>query len=159
MKPFKTRRRLAFVILVLGLWTFFEPLVTFSKPIYGRTQWSAWNIVSQLRDGRLLHLPDMLPDLFLNSVFLIPWSYLLMLLALLALCLPRPQKVLRAIGGIGGIISLENIWWAHFDFSMLFFKSVDMLEKGGIRYALAMYVYAAVLPAILYISINESLDS
>lgn len=36
---------------------------------------------------------------------------------------------------------------------------VDMLWKDGIRYSLAMYVSAAVLPALLYISVNESLDA
>ncbi len=85
IQPFhKTRRQLAVVVIAIGLSTFFLPMVILDSPIMNRTEWSAWDIASNV----CRHTLPVSSGHFDEGLLEIALLYILMVLALAALYLP-----------------------------------------------------------------------
>src|SRR5438270_11518406 len=115
--------------------------------VLGRTQWSGFNIMSQVYAGKLPLSP---------VAFDIAASYLLMLLAVVALCLPHARKALLVIGVIGIICSS---WALEMGRSLLFAwltSSDGTLRTWSVSYGPAMYAVEIVLSVLLLISVSEN---
>jgi hypothetical protein len=157
MKPFsKTRRRLAAVILALGLSTFFMPLFSVSPPVMGRSVWTAWNLASHVYAQRS-PFADVSFTLGLSGVALV---YVLMLCGLVAIVLPRPKKVLVAIAVFGSIAGYDPFYWGHSMFARWLFRSAGM-KIGAVQYEPGIYMLIPIMPALLYVllSRNWTLDN
>jgi hypothetical protein len=135
-----------FLMLAFGLSTFFMPLATTDPPILAKTEWSALDLLSQIYSGKLP---------FSAVAFDIASTYLLMLLALAALLLPRPRKPLLLIS-ILGIVS--SSWALEMGHSLLFswFTRIDRtLKTIHVSYAIAVYALEIVMSALLLIAIRD----
>ena len=137
----------AFLVTLFGLCTFFAPLARTNPSVLGRTQWSGFNIMSQVYAGKLP----------LSSVALdVAASYLLMLLAVVALFLPHARKTVLVIS-IAGIIC--STWALEMGHSLLFHwftRSDGTLRTLSVTYAPAMYAVEIVLSILLLISVSEN---
>ena len=96
VKPFgKTKRQMAFVVLVIGVSTLFGTLVNVSPPVMDRSQWTSWQILFEVYRCNL-PIPGGSFDLGLIDI---AGTYLLIVLSLAALLISQPQRVLKVIGG------------------------------------------------------------
>jgi hypothetical protein len=93
---FGTARAFGFFVTAFGLCTFFAPLASTNPAVLGRTEWSALDILKHLYDGSLRFSP---------VAFGVLSTYLLMLFAIAALCLPRPRNPLLTLSVLGIICS------------------------------------------------------
>jgi hypothetical protein len=142
-----TARAPAFLVSLFGVCTFFTPLARTNPSVLGRTQWSSFNIMSQVYAGKLP----------LSSVALdIAASYLLMLLALVALCLPHARKALLVIGLIGIICSSWALEMGHSLLFAWFTRSDGTLQTQSVSYAPAMYAIEIVLSVLVLLSVSEN---
>ena len=154
MKPFgRTRKHIAIVIVAIGLSTFFVPLFSASPSFAGRTHWSAWNLASQVCASR----PPVADIVFNNVLLGIVLTYPLMLCALVAV-LAGSQKAVVAIAVIGSISGYEPFYWGHVNFARIFLRSAG-IQWHSIRYEPGIVVLAAVMPALLYVSLSKTLDA
>jgi len=49
MRPLgKRRKQLALLVIAIGIYTFFVPMVVLDPPVLNRTEWSALNIASNI---------------------------------------------------------------------------------------------------------------
>ena len=151
IQPFgATRRRLAFVIIALGVCTLFLRLATISPPTWGRSEWSVFGIFSEIRTG---NLP------FDARMAYFAETYVLLLIALIFLFFPSVHKLLALVAGLGTISSN----WAFYrgDLTLLetFYSYREWSQGvGTIMYGPALYILAIAMPALLLICINEDLD-
>jgi hypothetical protein len=137
----------AFLVTLFGLCTFFEPLARTNPTVLGRTQWSSFNIMSPVYAG----------ELPLSSVaFDIAVSYLLMLLAVVAVCLPHARKALLTISVIGIICSSWVLEMGHDLLFAWFTRSDGTLRTLSVSYAPAMYLVEIVPSVLLLISVSEN---
>jgi hypothetical protein len=137
----------AFLVSLFGLCTFFAPLARTNPSVLGRTQWSGFNIMSQIYAGRLPASPDAID---------IAASYLLMLLAIVALCLPHARKPLLLIGLIGIICSSWALEMGHSLLFAWFTRSDGTLWTLSVSYAPAMYAVETVVSVLVLISVSEN---
>ena len=129
----RRKRSFAFLIVVGGILTFFLPLVTTDPPVMGRTRWSGWNIACQVQAGNLppvRHYSER--NEFLLSIPLMAAAiYLLLVVALIALCFSCSPEVLAKIAVVGWFtswfwrgdrISFEEMFygdWSYHNFSLV----------------------------------------
>ena len=85
-------------------------------------------------------------------------AYLLLLFALIALYFSRSQKLLKVIGLIGCLLSLEALGRGEESFRLMFFGWVPAHGNPTVEYGSAMYVLLLALSALLLISMLDSLD-
>jgi hypothetical protein len=147
LRSLGTARGPAFLVTLFGLCTFFEPIVRTNPFVLGRTQWSGFNIMSQVYAGKLPLSP---------VAFDIAASYLLMLLVVVALCLPHARRALLAIGVIGIICSSWALEMGHELLFAWFTRSDGTLRTLSVSYAPAMYAVEIVLSVLLLISVSEN---
>ena len=94
------RRLLAISILVLGLTTFFIPLISTDPAVMGTGSWSLWNVVAAVQNGTLTNPPNL-------NFIVIPGSiYVLMAVDLLGLCF----STLFSVSKVQATISLIGAW-------------------------------------------------
>lgn len=145
--PLGTGRTCAFFATAFGLCTFFAPLASANPAVLGRTEWSGLDILKHLYDGSLRVSP---------VVFDVLSTYLLMLFAIAALCLPRPRTPLLALSVLGVICSS---WALEVGHHMLF----DRFSNPGstprtLSYGPAMYAIEIVMSVLLLVSVNGAED-
>jgi hypothetical protein len=104
-------RSSALFVIVLGLLTFFAPLVTLDRPVLDTTHWSAFQIVWEMYQGNLhAYECERCGEPQIRALAALPVSitaiYVLMVVALLPLTVPYALDTVAAIAGLGGIISL-----------------------------------------------------
>ena len=141
--PLGTARTFAFFVTAFGLCTFFAPLASANPAVLGRTEWSGLNILKHVYDGSSRLSP---------VAFDVLSSYLLMLFAILALCLPRPRKALLTLSVLGIICSS---WVLEMGHHTLF----DWFNNPGntprtVSYGPAMYAIEIVMSVLLLVSVN-----
>src|SRR5438552_8821609 len=99
----RRKRSFAFLIVVGGILRFFLRLVTTDPPVMGRTRWSGWNIACQVQAGNMppvRHYSER--NEFLLSIPLMAATiYLLLVVALIALCFSCSPEVLAKIAVVG----------------------------------------------------------
>ena len=152
-----TRKLLAFCLLAMGLYTFFMPLVSIHPAVMSRTEWSAWDICSNIFYGKLRPSPGMFGYLLTN----IALQYLVMLImsALTALSFSRSRKLLMIIGVVGIGCGIEARESGHQFFGGMFFPgSFAALTGAGVEYGPAMIAPSIIIAALVLISITEAID-
>ena len=142
-----TARVFAFFVAAFGLCTFFTPLASSNPAVLGRTEWSGLDILKHLYDGSLRFSP---------VAFDVLSTYLLMLFAIAALCLPRPRKPLLALSALGIICSSWALEMGH---HTLF----DWFSNPGstpttVSYGPAIYAIEIVMSVLLLVSVNGAED-
>jgi len=149
-KPFgKPRKRFCLLLILLGVCTFFLPMIILDSPTVNRTEWSPWNIVSKVFEGEL-PVPGGSFDLELIAMALI---YVLMPFALMAVFRPGPPKALLVISSIG--IGLDG---ALRHGLLLGLWHMDMFGTRYMRAGLALWVLVSIMPALLAICFAPNLD-
>jgi hypothetical protein len=137
----------AFLVSLFGVCTFFTPLARTNPSVLGRTQWSGFNIMSQVYAGKLPFSP---------VAFDIAASYVLMLSAVVALFLPHARKTLLVIGVSGIICSSWALEMGHDLLFAWFTRSDGTLRTLRVSYAPAIYAVEIVLSVLLLISVSEN---
>src|SRR5262249_37778206 len=130
------RKRLCFFLILLGICTFFLPIIFLDSPVLNRTAWSPWNIASTFFEGELPVLGGGF-DLDLIAMALI---YFLMPLALIAVFRPGLPKALYVISWIGVVLDAG------------FGRGPWATETFGHRHmmpGLAWWVLVCVMPGLL----------
>jgi hypothetical protein len=151
IKPLgKRRKQLAFLVIAIGVCTFFVPLTDIDPPVLGRTQWSALNIASQIYQQKL-PVPQGRFDPGLTEITLI---YVFMMFALVALAFSLAPEVLRVIALFGTVLSSLAKWWGS-AFVWTFFGYFGAVANWRVRPGPAWYVLPFVMPALLLISLIE----
>lgn len=158
----------ALLVIAIGLYTFFLPLVTINPPVLGRARWSAMHIAWETWQGKLpepsgSHLPRFL-DFALSYTSLggIALAYLLLLVALATVFSPGYQKALKLTSLIGLAAVGMAFKFALSDFARLFFgiRRTTVEWNGDIGYGAAMYAILGVMAALLLVSMTAaSLDA
>jgi hypothetical protein len=159
--PFGPKRRtLTLGVLLVGVLTFFVPLVTTDPPVLGRSQWSVFDMVwhicqrelppSRYWSLKLIYLP-------LDCFFI----YLLFLSAILLLRFPNLHKQLARISVLG-IFLLAEMWqWDKDSFEVTFYGHVSYQNLSSIRhvgFGQLTLVLIAIWGTVLFIATNENLD-
>ena len=135
----------AFLVAGLGLATFFMPLIRTNPAVMGRTQWSGANIGSELVRGSLDFSP---------VAFDIVCGYLLLLVALVALCFPRPRKALLVTSLFGVMCSNWALQMSRYSLFDWFVKASSGLQLLHIANAPAMYALSLAMSLLLLISVS-----
>jgi len=146
-------KRSAFVILASGLCTFFTPIFSTTTSDVKRTGWSPWRIASQM-NAQNVRPSDILFNMTVSGLAIV---YALMLCGLVAISFPRPRKALVSIAVIGSIVGYDPYYWGYHDFTGTLFRSMGVM--GAVRYEPGIYILAAIMPLLLYVSLKENLDS
>lgn len=146
-------RRLALAILAGGLCTFFAPLFSTGTPGVDWVGWSPWMIASRV-EGRHVDLLDVVFNQSLSGLLVV---YPLMLCGLVAIGFPRPRKALVAIAAFGSFAGYEPFYWGHYNSTGRLFRSLGV--TGAVHYEPAIYVLAAVMPALLWVSLSGPWDA
>jgi hypothetical protein len=104
-------RSSALLVLVLGLLTFFVPLVTVDRPVLDTTHWSAFKIVWEMYRGNLhADTCERCGELPVRALLALPVTitatYLLMVVAPVPLSVPYALDTVAALAELGAINSL-----------------------------------------------------
>lgn len=148
------------LLMAIGLFTFFVPIVTTDVPVHGRSDWAAVDFL-RARADRWLPAPG--PFHVHAVLYVIGALYLLMILTLLLLALPSPRKPLMLVATVGAALSVGCMRWAYQDFSWLLYGrfSYAWISNGpggfarslvgweGFRYDGALAVLVLIMPALV----------
>jgi len=143
------RKRFCFLLISLGVCTFFLPMIILDSPVLNRTEWSALNIASKVYEGKL-PVPE---GSFDGDLIEMAVLYLLMPFALLAVYRPGPPKALFVISSIGVGFDLWRL--RHLTWGM----DIDAFGPRHMRAGLAWWILAAIMPALLAICFATNLDT
>ena len=146
------RKRLACVLISLGICSSFLPIVILDPPVLNRTEWSALNVASKVYEGKL-PVPGSSFDLELIAIAMI---YLLMPFALIALYRPGPPKALKVICGMGAIL---DVVFRRGPYGMdTFGLGTGYFAPGHMRAGPAWWILPWIMPALLAICFAKNLD-
>ncbi len=159
----KRRKRLALLVLALGIGTFFLPMVVVDPPILNRAEWSPLDIAAAVW-SRKLPVPHGSFDPGLLEIALI---YALMIASLAALFLPRSPKVLPIISIVGSLLSWLSRWW-NVTFRWTFFPYFGQvheilawnahIKEWHMRVGPAWWILPWIVPALLALCFAKDLD-
>ena len=148
----KNRKRLALLMIAIGIYTFFAPMVVVDPPILNRTEWSALDIVLNVYDGRL-PVPG---GSFDDGLLQIALIYVLMILAVAVLYVPGSRRALLAISAIGfAISSLAKFWNSTFHRT---FGYYGHMQEWHMSRGVAWWILPWVMPALVAICFSKTLD-
>jgi hypothetical protein len=166
-EPLGARRRLlALLVSALGLLTFFVPLVSIDPPVAGRTYWSPFNVADEMYQGRLPKPTwcERCGEPIVSSVVALPLDisidYLILVLALAALCFPESPG---SLGGLAFTAAMGS-GWAHKSRSTGFartFYGRDVSYLGSVSHIHCGWLTVALLCSMVvlfYISLTPALD-
>jgi len=146
------RKRLALGVVLIGLCTAGLPMVILDPPLLNKSQWTPLNIALKVYQRELPVSRGSLDDSVIEMAFI----YLLMLLALMALSIPGPPKLLKGISGFGFVLSTLVKFWHH---SFLNMFGWQYFGPGHLRPGPAWWILPWVMPALLAICFAKNLDS
>ena len=154
MKPLgERRRRFALLVIAMGIYTFFVPLIIVDPPVLNRTEWSALNIASTIYE-RKLPVPGGRFDVGLLQIALV---YVLMLPALITLYLPGPPRALMVISTIGfAFSSFARFWSGTFYRTFGYYGHMQQWHMRGGR---AWWIVPWIMPALVAICLTERSDA
>ena len=145
------RKRFGFLILLIGLSTFFSPIVTLNPPLLNRADWSPFHMASAVF-ARELPVPN---GHFDEAVIEIGLLYVLMILALVAIFVPKTTKPLAVISSIGFAVSSVAKFWHH---GFMYTFGWDYWDPGRMKMSLTWWLLPWVMPALLAVSFARNLD-
>jgi hypothetical protein len=147
------------IVVAIGLPTFFMTFVTTDSPVHGRTEWAPLDFLISRAD--LWPAPS---RFFIHiELYQIALIYILMLLALVVLALPRPRTPLQWIALVGAATSVNLIgprscrgfgwlFYGRRTYGPLWDGSLRGLTRWyGFRFEFAFYVFVAVMPLLTWI--------
>ncbi len=153
MKPLgRNRRVLALLIIAIGVYSFFTTMVVVEPPIVNLARWSALDITLRVYDGRLPAPGGGFDEGLLEIAFI----YVLMMLAVAALCVPGRPRALLVISSIGFVPSLLAKFWDG-TFHRLF-GYYGHIQQWHMTRGLTWWVLPWIMPALLAICFAEALD-
>jgi len=144
--PFGDRRRLfALLLMSLGVFTFFFPLLTFSSPVHGRARWSALNIAAEVVNGNLC------TDDF---VIIIALLYALLPTVLIALYFENSHGFVASIASLGsGLTVSRHLLSGHCVKDFFAIPQQARIDAGP-----ALLVLPYIMPALLLLCVCNFLD-
>lgn len=160
VEPLGPRRRIfAIAVLMLGLFSFFLPLIKLDIPVLSKTQWSPFDITLKVYEG---DLPVMGPTgRDLTSIpIMIPALYLLELIALFSVVISRSPVTLKNIA----VISVCTSWLWRGDrasFEELFygkFSYRDFSLVTRVSFGQHTVILLGVMGILWFIAANSDLD-
>ncbi len=165
-EPLGARRRtLSFMVIVVGMLTFFVPLVTTNPPVIEMSRWSAFTIVMRMYEGKLPEpicerCGEPLIRSFLALPLMISVNYALMVLALVALCFPRSPGFLRGLSLSGGLYNLTDLRWQNtkWEFKETFYGQTYLRSAGHVHYHWLTDPLLVVMVTLFIISLKMDLD-
>lgn len=151
MKKLANAHRAGAVVLILiGLLSFLEPLITTKPPVMGRTRWSPLDLVRQLQHGGL---HGNVPSTVVVPSITFGLPYLLMLLALASLCFFPSPKLLAWSGVIGAIASALAFRFGDMDLERLFYGKCCSMP-GPVRHVELASVLLIVMLVLTLLSLR-----
>ena len=166
------RRTVAILVVMLGILTFFLPLISTQPPVLHRSHWSPFDIVRQMYLG---HLPQPICERcnepIVRSCLALPFDvtliYGLMLFALVVAWL-RKSTTLAWTGILGVSLSLGTYMFrggtnfaTKWEFEKTFYgqpQSLDPSSKGPVLYGWLSFALLAVMFLFVLIAIRENID-
>lgn len=131
-----------------GVYTFFVTMVRIKSPVFGRTEWSFFNMVLEVNNVRLpvdrrwIELP-VLEDTFV---------YVLIMTAFVTLLVPSGRKLLYHLSTVGLIISTLATRNATRHFAEFVTGSSRSSWDGEARFGPAMYLLPLTMLALFLVS-------
>jgi hypothetical protein len=161
VEPLGPRRRtLATAVLILGLFSFFLPLIKLDTPVLNKTRWSPFDIAEKVYEGDLP--PNAMGRHITNSIpIMIPTLYVLLLVALFSLAISRSPVILKSIAVLGlctswlwrgDRISFEGLFYGSFSYHN--FSVVRRVSFG--QHTLTLL---GVMAMMWFIAANDDLDT
>jgi peptidoglycan/LPS O-acetylase OafA/YrhL len=145
------RRRIAMGIVVLGLCSFFVPLIGTDPAVLGRVRWSPLDVLLQLHAGTL-SIPAGTGPIWMNPVVAyLSAAYLLLFATLLALAVNASPKLVVGFAASVPLFSVVTNWGSPFDeltssLASLFYRSgsghVDFSSYATVQLVIAMGLLA-----------------
>jgi hypothetical protein len=156
-------------LAIVGIGTFFLPLVTTNTPVLGETRWSLFDIVFRICSGELppgRRTVDPVGALLGLAITLLP-IYLILLYsgaaALLSFSSLRPRLYL--VGLVGTVISVGDWHWDKRVFEELFFGGWSPQNSGAERhvgFGQLVLTIIIVMASLVYIArdneVNQALE-
>ena len=151
---------MAGVTLVIGILTFFVPLVTTNPPVLNKTRWSVFDIVQHVWARELPPGPD-----WEQAIVYFPVDclllYVFLLFAVVKLRSPEAHRTLALVAALS--IYLDAWMWRTWKaFEVTFYGHVSYDNMSSVRHVglgeLAL-VQLAVWGALLFIIADEDLDA
>jgi len=148
------------LLMGIGLWTFFNPIVTVDTPVHGRSKWAPLDLLiaraDQWRPAPHFHL----------VLYQITSIYVLMVLAILVLALPSPHKVLKLIAVIGSASSISLLgtrgprafgwlFYGRYTSSEIFRGNIGWTRWQGLHFSSAYFVLIGVMPLLLFALVSS----
>lgn len=150
----RARKRLVFLVVAIGLATFFGTLVVIDPAVMGRSRWSALQITLGIRNGTFPPSKGGVGIVLVDLAL----AYLLLLFALIGFCFSRSQKLLKAIGLIGCLLSIEVMGRGEYNFKAMFYGLVPAQASVSVTYGAALYVLSLTMTSLLLISTLDLAD-
>ncbi|HUJ94261.1 MAG TPA: hypothetical protein VLW84_03275 [Terriglobales bacterium] len=153
---FSPRRKLfAAVVLGAGFLTFFLPLIGIDHPVLNRTQWSMFDVISNVYHGTLFPSRTELGSIPIA----LPIIYLIMLCSFLVICFFRSQNALRFATIAGILLAVRSWYWERTDFERMFHSASGSQAWPHVNLAPLSLSLLGLMSALLYITITDNLDS
>ncbi len=145
------RRVVAILVIAFGLYSFFLPMLVLKKPVLGRTEWTPFAMAEEVHNGRLpvdkhwIELPAVEDAI----------SYVLLLLALLAVIIPGGASAFRAIALLGFCLSAVATRRAVSHYSYFLTGSYDTYYRGGASWGPALYLLPISMVLLAIIAVRN----
>jgi len=150
LRPFgKNRRRLAFLVCALGVYTFFLPMVILNPPLLGRTEWSPLNMAVNIYLGNF----PVRRGRFDETLIEIGVIYLLILFSLIVMWLPGRPEILFSTSSFGVVLSFLGKFWEHGFLLTFGWEYFGRLHRG-----ITWWLLPFVMPALVAICLSRGLD-
>jgi hypothetical protein len=160
-------RQMTLLLALVGLATFFVPLVITSVPVMGQSHWSPWEILTGMLTGNLpaavllsaTGLGAIRWLTFVNSMLFGGLFIYIMLAGVLAVALYKAQRIilgaLAGLGVVGALIELRGFS----DFQLAILGGTPGSVDGQTVHATTLgYIWFAVLILILLIASWKELE-
>ena len=162
MEPLGPRRKiLAAGVLILGLLSFFLPLIKVDVPVLDKTRWSPFDLAVRVYEG---DLPPRVTGRTLATTsipIMIPAVYLLQLAALVSLATSPSPVILKNIAVIGVCtswlwrgdrLSFEELFYGTFSY-----HNLSLVRRVGFGQHTVLLL--GVMGALWFIAANDDLDA
>jgi hypothetical protein len=150
-------RSLAFSIVMVGLLSFFWPLVAIDPPVAGVRRWSCFEIVQRMYGGDLpAPICETCDDPRIRALLALPFAvatgYCFTLAAALALCIRKSARAVIAISLIGGYGWIRGGWTigSRLEFQRTFFGP----GQGHVHYGALPALQIAVMGLLFLVALD-----
>jgi len=162
------RRRMALTVTLIGLATFFTPLVDTDSEVLGRTHWSPLQVVLAIHAGALPLGHAMLRDAMLRGqwvelgidMFLgVGIVYFLLSLIAGAVVIFPSARFVGIAAGTGAAVTLGELRWEYFDFQEAIYGAPTAFVSGHrVHAGVNCLILLGMLVLLLFIAATKQLD-